>query len=152
MPLAFARRRPWLTALGGVAILGLVMLAVLHAPPVRARMLAWIAARLEPTGLVFHAERLDYSLARLEVRLHGLKLATSSTPAEPFLTADEVRAIFGWGALLGDIDVKVSRPCTRRVALVRTEAALANWPESQDTPRTVVRAAVRHQFRPRAHD
>src|SRR6266581_4630534 len=105
MPVALVRRTRWLIAFGSVAVLGLVALAVLHTPPVRARMLGWIASRLEPAGLVFHADRLDYNLARLDVRLHNVTLATSRTSTAPFLRADDVHATFGWSTLAGRIDV-----------------------------------------------
>jgi outer membrane protein assembly factor BamA/autotransporter translocation and assembly factor TamB len=132
MPLVqFVRRRPWLTSLGAVAILGFVSLAVLHTPPVRKRMLAWVASRLEASGLVFHADRLDYDLTRLDVRLHGLTMATPDTANEPFLRAGEVHARFGWAVLLGRIDVDVLEIANPRVTLVRTAGGTVNWPSSQ---------------------
>jgi translocation and assembly module TamA len=129
--LELVRRRPWLTSLGAVAILGFVSLAVLHTPPVRKRLLARVASRLEASGLVFHADRLDYDLTRLDVRLHGLTMATPGTANEPFLRAGEVHARFGWGVLLGHIDVDVLEIANPRVTLVRTAGGTVNWPSSQ---------------------
>src|SRR5919109_3705234 len=114
-----ARRRPWLTGLGAAALLSLLGLALLHSPPVRARMFAWIAARFEPAGLIVHADRLDYDLTRLDVRIFGLTLATAAAPTEPFLRADQVHATLGWATLSGRIAVhrlEVERP---RIALLR---------------------------------
>jgi outer membrane protein assembly factor BamA/autotransporter translocation and assembly factor TamB len=123
-----ARRRPWLTVLGGAAILGFVSLALLQAPPVRARILAWVASRLEPSGIVLRADDLQYDLSRLEIRIRGLTLATPTAPAEPFLSANEVHAVFGWGVLAGRIDVRVFELTHPRVTLVRTADGTSNWP------------------------
>src|SRR4051794_23897838 len=120
MPVAFSRGTRWLIALGSVAGLGLVALAVLHTPSVRARMLVWLAARLEPAGIVLHADRLDYNLARLDVRLHNVTLATSRTSTAPFLRADDVHATFGWSTLAGRIDVALFEVVHPRLLLART--------------------------------
>src|SRR6266581_1743389 len=130
MRLASALRGGWLAVLSSVAILGLATLAVLHTPPVRARMLAWDASRLRPAGLVLHADQLDYNLARIDVRLHHLTLATSRTPAEPFFSADEVHVTFGWSVLAGRIDVTVFEAAHPRIVLVRTADSVRNWPGS----------------------
>src|SRR5437773_2564412 len=130
MRFASASRGRWLAVLGSVAILGLVALAVLHTPPVRARMLAWTALRLGPAGLVLHADQLDYNLARLDVRLHHVTLATSRTPAEPFFSANEVHATFGWRLLAGRIDVTLFEAAHPRIVLTRTAESIRNWPGS----------------------
>ncbi len=130
-----ARRRPWLTVLGGAAILGFIALALLQAPPVRARILAWLASRLEPSGIVLRADDLAYDLSRLAIRIRGLTLATPAAPAEPFLTANEVRAVFGWSVLAGKIDVRVLELTHLRVTLVRTADGTTNWPsEGREQP------------------
>jgi outer membrane protein assembly factor BamA/autotransporter translocation and assembly factor TamB len=129
------RGRLWLVGLGSIAILGLISLAVLHAAPVRARLLAWIASRLEPSGIAFHADRLDYDLTRLDVRIRGLTLASLAAPAEPFLRAEEVHAVLGWAVLLGRIDVDVLELVHPRVTLVRTAGTAGNWPSDSQAGR-----------------
>ena len=87
--------------------------------PVRARALALLISRLARAGVVAHADRLDYNLATLDVRLHRVTLATSAVPETPFLTADDVHATLGWGILLGRINVTLLEVAHPRIVLVR---------------------------------
>ena len=123
--------RRWLAAAGSALLFGLVALAVLHTPPVRARMLAWIASRLAAAGIVLQADQLDYSLARLDVRIRHLRLAASNRPSEPFLTAQEVRAVFGWRLLVGQIDVDRFEAAGLRIVLARNADSVLDLPAPQ---------------------
>ena len=126
-------RRPdetWLVRIAVVALLALVGIAVLHTPPVRARVLGLVISRLARTGLVAQADRLDYNLAALVVRLHRVTLATPTARDTPFLTADDVHAALGWGILLGRINVTVFELAHPRIVLVRNSQGVANWPTS----------------------
>ena len=78
MPLFVTRRRPWLLGTAIVALAALIGLAVMHAPPVRARVLALLISRLTRTGIVAHADRLDYNLATLDVRVPRQRLMIAS--------------------------------------------------------------------------
>src|ERR1700704_4801230 len=105
MPRFAARRRLWLALTAGVVLLALAGFAFLHAPPVRARALAFLISRLARAGVVARADSLEYNLTTLDVRLRGVTLATLTVPETPFLTADDVHARLGWGILFGRIDV-----------------------------------------------
>jgi outer membrane protein assembly factor BamA/autotransporter translocation and assembly factor TamB len=140
------RRRPWLAGLGSVAILGFISLAVLHAPPVRARMLAWIASRFEPSGIVIRADRLDYDLTRLDIRIRGLTLAAAAAPSEPFLRAAEAHAVLGWGVLRGRIEVDLLEIDSPRVTLSRNASAAGNWPSSEGQAGTAGRPSYDIHF------
>jgi hypothetical protein len=73
---------------------------------------------LARTGVVAHADRLDYNLATFDVRLHRLTLATSTARETPFLTADDVHAALGWRILLGRLDVTLLEIVHPRLALL----------------------------------
>jgi len=130
MPLFVARRWLWLARTAVVALLALVGLAILHAPPVRARVLAMLISRLERTGIVAHADWIEYNLTTFDVRLHRVTLATTTALATPFLTADDVHAALGWGILRGRITVTLFEVTHPRIVLVRNEQGVGNWPAS----------------------
>src|SRR5207245_7798684 len=130
MPLFVARRWLWLARIAVVALLALVGLAILHAPPVRARVLAMLISRLERTGIVAHADWIEYNLTTFDVRLHRVTLATTTALATPFLTADDVHAALGWGILRGRINVTLFEVTHPRIVLVRNDQGVGNWPAS----------------------
>src|SRR5712691_9402209 len=130
-------RRLWWTGVGVVTLL-LAAFAVLHAPPVRARVLVWLLSRSGNLGVTVGAERLDYNLVTLNARIRGLTVAVNGAAAQPFFSAEEVRLVGGWHALFGLVDfvhVEVVRP---RVVLVRDASGARNWPASSSE---AVRAA-----------
>ncbi len=129
MPL-IARRRRWPARVVAFALAALVVFGVLHSPPVRAQALEFVVWRLAQLGIVAHADRIDYDLATFDVRLHGVTLATSATLDTPFLTADEVHAVLGWGVLLGRISANWLEVGHARIALVRNAQGVVNWPTS----------------------
>ena len=89
---------------GVIVAIAIATFGLLHAPLVRTWALAEIASRLERTGLVVGAGRLDYNLATLTVHLHDVTIATAAAPSLPFFSAAEIHATFGWGALSGRQD------------------------------------------------
>ena len=93
-------------------------------------VLALLISRLARSGIVAHADRLDYNLATLDVRLHRVTLATSTALETPFLTADSVHAALGWGILLGRINITLFEVAHPRIVLVRNARGMANWPAS----------------------
>ena len=136
VPLIGRRRLGWI-GVGGVALL-LAAFAVLHAPPVRARVLVWVLARSSSAGVTVGAEHLDYNLFTLSARVRGLTVAVNGAAAQPFFSAEEVRLAGGRRALFGLVDfahVEVVRP---RVVLVRDASGAQNWPVSSSD---AVRAA-----------
>src|SRR5262245_19450596 len=130
-------RRRWLVAAGAV-LLALGLFGLLHAPPVRARVLGLLISRLAQTGIVLRAEGLDYNLARLDIRIRRITLATPKTPDVPFLAADEARVVLGPGVLRGHIVVTRFEAARSRVVLVRNDGGVANWPTSDQPGRTPV--------------
>ena len=118
---------------GALAAVLVVGYAALHLPPVRRVALRLALSRLERSGIVARADSLDYNLATFSFHLSNLTLATSST-AEPFFTAKDVRVRLTSGILFGHLalkDVALDEP---RVALIRTQDGAGNWPGSRDTP------------------
>ena len=71
--------------------------AALHLPSVVRRVALRLAlGRLERTGIVAHADSLDYNLATLSFHLSNLTLATPSSPSAPFFFAAKARFASGW--------------------------------------------------------
>ena len=76
-----------------MAILGFLLVGVLHLPPARARALSWVIAELESRyGLLLTADRLSYNLLTGGVTLTNMQLAARESPQQPFLTATRVHA------------------------------------------------------------
>jgi len=132
------KRRPLVVAAGGSVLLALGVFALLHAPPVRARVLSVLISRLATTGVVLRAEGLEYNIARLDVRIRHLTLATLKTPDMPFLSADQVRVVLGLGVFRGRIDVTRLEAAHPRVVLVRNDRGVANWPTSDKPSDTTI--------------
>ena len=130
MPPSAPRRRRWLAPIAVVVLVALAGIAVFHAPPVRARALAMLISRLARAGVVARADRLDYNLATLDVRLHRVTLAATAVPDTPFLIADDVHATLGWSVLIGRIDVTVLEAAHPRI--VPSEMSRA-WNGSRST-------------------
>jgi hypothetical protein len=86
----------------GAATVGFgLLLALAHAPPMRARVLAWALGALEAYGIQGRAARLDYNLLTLDVRIHDLALAAPGRLSEPFFVADYIEADLGWPTIWG---------------------------------------------------
>lgn len=128
--------RRWLVRCAVVALLALIAVALTHAPPVRSRVLAFLLARLSRAGIVAHADRLDYNLARLEVHLDRVSLATPAATTTPFLTADHVHVVGDWRLLLGRFNIAVVELTHPRVVLTRTIDGASNWPAPQQRSAT----------------
>src|SRR5262249_30613998 len=112
------KRRPWLAAAGGSVLLALGVFALLHTSPVRARVLSLLMSRLATGGVVLRADGLEYNIARLDIGVRHLALATLKTPDMPFLSAEQVRVVLGPGVLRGRIDVSRLEAAHPRVVLV----------------------------------
>jgi len=86
-------RRVLAIGAAAVAALGLLLVAILHTPPVRARALAWAVSQLDTRlGLRLSADRLSYNLLTGGATLTNVRLATREAADRPFFTAAEVRA------------------------------------------------------------
>ncbi|MEZ5283664.1 MAG: translocation/assembly module TamB domain-containing protein [Vicinamibacterales bacterium] len=86
------RRRAGMAA-AGMAALVLVVLGLVHTPPVRSRVLAWAIRTLDTRlGLALTADTLSYNVLTGTATLTNVRLAASGRDAEPILTAARVRA------------------------------------------------------------
>ena len=80
-------------AIGAAAVATLVVLlvAILHTPPVRARALAWVISTLESRfSLTLSADNLTYNLLSGGVTLINVRLAARDDADRPFFTAARV--------------------------------------------------------------
>ena len=80
-------------AIGAAAVATLVVLlvAILHTPPVRARALAWVVSTLESRfSLTLSADNLTYNLLSGGVTLINVRLAARDDADRPFFTAARV--------------------------------------------------------------
>src|SRR3954468_24425429 len=97
----FLRSRRVRLVAGALAAAAALLAALVHAPPVRSRVLGIVASRIAATGLVVRADALDYNLFTLTVRLSGVSVATPGAAGTPFLTAKDVRASLPWTMIAG---------------------------------------------------
>jgi outer membrane protein assembly factor BamA/autotransporter translocation and assembly factor TamB len=125
MSTAFRSRRVRIIA-GAVAVAVLVV-AVLHSPPVRLRVLRLLVSRVAAAGYVLQSDRIDYNLFTLTVRLDGVKLAIPGAVQTPFFAASQVSASLSWSIVAGRIalrDVEILSPV---VTLHRDVLGRDNW-------------------------
>jgi outer membrane protein assembly factor BamA/autotransporter translocation and assembly factor TamB len=108
--------------------------AGLHLPSTRRLALRFALSRLEHTGIVARADRLDYDLSTLHFHLAGLTLATRSATAEPFFAAKDVHVNLSPAVLFGRIDLQDVAIDEPQVVLVRRADGTTNWPSGSGTP------------------
>ena len=74
--MTFRFSRHWIVTALAVGAGCVLLFAIAHTPPARARVLAWLLAQLESRyAIEAAAERLDFNLATLDVELYGVELA-----------------------------------------------------------------------------
>jgi outer membrane protein assembly factor BamA/autotransporter translocation and assembly factor TamB len=112
---------------GALAAAAAVLAALVHAPPVRSRVLGMLVSRIAAAGLVVRADALDYNLFTLTIRLSGVSLATPGAAATPFLTAKEVRASLPWAVVAGRPAIDHLEIVSPRVTLHRDGLGRDNW-------------------------
>lgn len=91
----------------GLVVTLVVLLVVVHLPPVRALVFRQVAGALR-TGLDLdlQAASLHYNLLTLRAELRDVRLAAVRTPDAPFLEAQAVTARFGPSTLIGVPDIR----------------------------------------------
>ncbi|MCE3286040.1 MAG: hypothetical protein K0R70_2296, partial [Steroidobacteraceae bacterium] len=100
---------------GILALILVVAVLALHAPPVRRAVLRYAVTTLEEQyRLRIDADRLDYNVAQLSLALTGLRVAANHTPDMPFFEAGRVslrvaRSAVGGPLAFDGVDVDAGR-------------------------------------------
>ena len=116
-----------------VVLIGLILigLAVLHLPPVRARVLDRVRGYAQQEfGIALQASSLGYNLLTRSIELRDLSLAATSN-GQPFVQADRAVVVLDPAIYLGRFDVSriaITRP---RLTLVRNADGSVNLPPSR---------------------
>jgi len=126
-----------------VAILAgvmLVLVAVAHLPPVRARVLDYArdyAAR--ELGIALEARSLDYNLLGPSAELRGVVIASIDDQKRlPLLYADGIRIVLGRSLFLGQVDVSRLELVRPRLVIVRRADGTLNLPRGRGAASTAV--------------
>ncbi len=116
----------------GMALLILVGLAVLHAPPTRRYALEWVREALRSQGLDLGATQFDYNLFTLNARLQSWTLRSSATPdLPPLVKASDLSVNLRWiDVLTGHFTVREARISGLAVEYVVDEHGRDNLPKS----------------------
>lgn len=116
-------------------MLGLVLVAALHLPPTRGRVLSWVIGQLDSRyGLLLSADGLSYNLLTGTATLTNLRLAAEHAPDQPFLTAARVHAdvplsVFTGRLVLDDVAIDEGR-----VTILTDQSGRSNLPNPADRP------------------
>src|SRR4029453_15733202 len=114
----------------------LIFLAVLHLPPVRARVLDRVRAyALQEFGIALQASSLGYNLLTRSIELRDLSL-TATSASQPFLQADRAVVVLDPAIYLGRVTVSriaITRP---RLTLVRDADGVNLPPSRQGAPQS----------------
>ncbi|MEZ5291758.1 MAG: translocation/assembly module TamB domain-containing protein [Vicinamibacterales bacterium] len=125
-PAAATRRRVLLGLAVGVPLL---VLAALHLPPVRARVLAVAVDRLRQAGIEAAVDGLDYNLVSLRVSL-GPTTLTAAGADTPFLTFDRAVVNLPWSVVTGRLAIQSLEVARPMVTIRVDEAGGSNLPAS----------------------
>jgi outer membrane protein assembly factor BamA/autotransporter translocation and assembly factor TamB len=108
----------------------LILFAVAHTPPVRARVRTWAIGWLySQAGIVASIDDLSYNLLTLDIRLDGVRLSADGS-ATPFASARRVHLDVPWSAVFGALrlhSVELDEPA---IELVRDAQGSLNLPQS----------------------
>lgn len=121
------RLRRWRLVLLALVACFAGVLAVVHLPAVRSRVLDRVVAALDDQGLRLEAGRLDYNLLALRVTMRDVVL-TADHATQPFFAADLIRVDVPWRIVTGAIamqSLEVERP---RVTIARESDGRLNLP------------------------
>ncbi|MGH9253482.1 MAG: hypothetical protein ACRD3C_02815, partial [Vicinamibacterales bacterium] len=126
--------RRFVVVLGVLAAAAGLLVAVVHAPFVRAAALRYAVATVEDRySLRLEAARLDYNLGMLRVGLANLRVSALHSPGEPFVTADYLSVVLPWRTLFGDVAIDDINVTNARVHVRRRENGTSNLPPASDT-------------------
>ena len=115
-------------------LLGIMGVAVLlSTPSTQTRLVGWAFGALDTRfGIVGHAERVDFDLNRLDIRLRGLTLAVRDHEDEPFFTADEARIDLPWSALWNELSIQTVELFRPRLSVRIAADTASNLPTFVD--------------------
>lgn len=133
-----AEVRSWIrnliTAVALVMVVAVALVAFVHLPPVRARLvksgLEWLRSQYAIAARVDHA---SYNLLTGDVHLRGVALAAVASEAAPFLTAGELHVELPWSILRGEIGLQLLDVTGLRVSIIRRSDGSMNLPASGGT-------------------
>jgi len=124
----YSKAHRWRIVIAALIASVAIVAALIHTPPVRARVLSSVLSRLPAAGIEATIDGLDYNLFTLTVGLRSVTLSAVGSDV-PFFSADAIRVDLPWSLLAGTLAVQsleVDRP---RVAVVRGENGSLNLPE-----------------------
>jgi outer membrane protein assembly complex protein YaeT len=123
-------RRAGIALLAVVALL-LVLVALVHTPPVKRLALERVIRFLASQGIDARIDRLDYNIPGLSARATGLSLAASHRPDEPFFEARDVHAVLPWSVVLGRFSLDRVDVSEAHLRLVRDADGHWNLPRTE---------------------
>jgi outer membrane protein assembly complex protein YaeT len=128
-----ARRAAWIA--GGLALLAVLGIAILHTALVRSYVLRTAASALRDQGIEFEAARLGYNLLLPRIELEGVRVRSAAAPDLPALAEAERATIrLRWWPLLGGrIDVAAAEIQRPAIHLVFDEEGRDNIPVVPET-------------------
>lgn len=111
------------------AVLVIAVLAILHMPPARSRVFAWVGGLLDRDyGLVLTADTFRYNLLTGSATLTNVRLAARGHEAQPFFTAVRVRADVPLAAYAGALVLEDVAVDGGRVEVVTDANGVSNIP------------------------
>jgi len=121
-----------------VLALGAAALVVVIAwSAVESRLAGWALTSLAGRfGIVAQARELDLDLARLDIHVRGLTLASPVSPDAPFFTVDEARLDLPWSVLRGKIAIDAVELVRPRLTIVAKADGTSNLPAGDRTSAT----------------
>jgi len=121
-----------------VLALGAAALVVVIAwSAVESRLAGWALTSLAGRfGIVAQARELDLDLARLDIHVRGLTLASPVSPDAPFFTVDEARLDLPWSVLRGKIAIDAVELVRPRLTIVVRADGTSNLPAGDRTSAT----------------
>ena len=106
-----------------------LLLALIHTPIVRARLLTYVARTLDDSlHIHLEADRFDFNLLTLDFELEQVSLARSDRLDAPFLTAERARVNLPWSAATGTLSFTTIEVDRSMVFLVQSSDATWNLP------------------------
>lgn len=119
-------------ALTALAVTALAV--AVHLPPLRTRVVAWGVTWLRThMGIEARADRVSYSLLRLDVSVDGLTLAAHGSEATPFLRINTLHASAPWSLLRGKMAANAIEASGMRIDIVRRADGSSNLPHPADS-------------------